>query len=111
MRDWLIDILGALFIFGMFLLLTNLLFGAIAEGGTLSIHLDTGIAKDAKICFQDAAETPGPPPQPVCQYVHEDITPPQYEETNILVYIEVAVEKVTLSDAILVLRTLSGINP
>lgn len=98
----------ATIVFVILFFLILVLLQAIAEAGSLRVYLDTGIAEDSKICFQDAAETPGPPPQPVCQYQHEDITPPGYADTDILVYVKVMVEKVELSDAILILQTLTG---
>lgn len=110
MKDVIIDFLAAIFIFVMFFFLINMVFSAIAEGGELSIHLDRGIVEDSKICFQDAVEKPGPPSLPVCQYGYESIEIPEYIDHNIFVYIKTEVEKVVLSDAIMILQVLSGVK-
>lgn len=108
--EWVKEFFAALIVAVLLYLGTIILFSAVAEGGTLSIHLSNGFVEDGKICFQDAVETPGPPPQPVCQYLYEEISIPQYTDTNISVYVAVEVEKATLSDTILILQILSGVK-
>lgn len=108
MRDWLIDILGALFIFGMFFLFANFLFSAIAEGAeeapTVNFELMNDTLSQSIICFHNL--DPDAKIPHICYYsTRTNIPLPDFPfHLEIRVWTD---PKETLTDVIRILRILS----